>query len=264
MAIAKTNQDNLEKFAFYQDFKSDVESAGYDFESLRNNNPKLILEYLLTEKGLNYGNLPKGLIKFHSYSDHCRTPFEEHIVEAMNYTKDKNNIARIHFTVDEKFQSIIESVINNFKFPDIKSVRIEVSYSYQKKSTNTIAVDDKNQPILDNSNRLVFRPGGHGALIENLSQLNADIAIIKNIDNVQPDHKKSDTYLFKKLLCGLLIKIQNQTFEYLKILENKILNNKEIDAIEKFCMEELSVEFPDNYLSLDNHSKSNFLFNKLN
>ncbi|MEQ9619772.1 MAG: DUF4301 family protein [Deltaproteobacteria bacterium] len=214
--------NNLDKFAFFDDLRGSLENSGYDSEAVLADDGCVpeILEHLLLEKGLNYSNLPKGIIKFHSYPGARRTAFEEHLVEALNYTRDEGGRARAHFTVSPEHMENVKDHIRDVKgnYED-NGATLEINFSVQKLSTDTIAVDMDNRPILDEEGKPVFRPGGHGALIENLNDLDCDIVFIKNIDNVVPDRIKGQTYLYKKALGGYLIELERRVFSVLRLLD---------------------------------------------
>lgn len=214
---AKQYVDELEKFAFAADLKKRVEQNGEKWTA------KNCIDFLLNEKGLNYGSLPKGLLKFHKYEGNERTPFEEHLVEGANYAADRNGLARLHFTVSPEHLPEFEKLLNQVKteYELMLNVSFEVTFSQQKPSTDTIAVDLQNEPFREADDSLLFRPAGHGALIENLNDLNADIIFIKNIDNVVPDHLKQATTDYKKALAGVLLKTQEKLFLYQKELNEK-------------------------------------------
>src|SRR5262249_52958875 len=164
-------------FAFYDDLHAVMAQHGLDLETqLDHGTYKTVLEYLLTPQGLNYANLPKGLLKFHRYADHCRTPFEEHLVEAAAYTQDANGGARLHCTIAPEHYSAtfayFEMVKNRY---EATGVRYEITFSTQKMSTDTVAVDLENRLFHDRQGQLVFRPAGHGALLTNLDGLQGDI-----------------------------------------------------------------------------------------
>jgi len=207
----------IKKFAFYNDLKNTIEADG----AIEDN--KNLIDYLLNEKGLNYGARPKGLLKFHKYKNSERTPFEEHLVEGAKYSTDKNGIARLHFTVSpehlEGFKNLLENVRE--KYENDLHVNFNISFSIQKPSTDTIATDSNNEPFRETDSSLLFRPGGHGALIENLNDLDADIIFIKNIDNVVPDRLKQSTIDYKKALAGVLLNCQEKLFMYQKELNEK-------------------------------------------
>jgi hypothetical protein len=227
--------EGIRAFAFYEDLKALMDRDGLNVEEqIQAGEFKEILDYLLTPKGLDLTNLPKGLIKFHAYPDsHSRTPFEEHLVEALEYVQDEEGKTRIHFTVSPEHEGEIITHVEKAKSRFQGShVAFEVSFSAQSPSTDTIAVDMDNRPFRDERQRLVFRPGGHGALLENLNNLAGDIVFIKNIDNVLPDQRKKDTYLFKKALGGLLLWFQDKVFFHLNSL---LADDVEEDRVDEAC-----------------------------
>jgi hypothetical protein len=179
------------------------------------------LEYLLLEEGLNYGNQPKGLLKFHKYSEEERTPLEEHFVEGAMYSNNNENKVNLHFTVSPEHQDAFEKLVAEIKpkYEYLYKVQYQVSFSQQKSSTDTIAVNADNEPSRNNDGSLLFRPAGHGALLENLNDMDADLIFIKNVDNVVPDQLKAPTTAYKKALAGLLLSLQEQIFYYQKILK---------------------------------------------
>jgi hypothetical protein len=216
-AIARQFLTNREKFAFFNDLKKAVDEANAE------NNCKSWIDYLLTDKGLNYGSLPKGLLKFHAYGGEERTPFEEHLVEGAMYGTDGKGVSRLHFTVSPEHQKGFEEITRKVKdkYEKKLGVSFQISFSIQKPSTDTIAVDLKNEPFREPDGGLLFRPGGHGALIENLNDLDADLIFIKNIDNVVPDRLKTATVEYKKALAGILLKYQEKIFRYQKMLNER-------------------------------------------
>ena len=214
---AKQYIDGFEKFAFTHELKTVIGENGGEM------NDKNKIDFLLNEKGLNYGSLPKGLLKFHKYKNGERTPFEEHLVEGAAYAKDRNGKVRLHFTVSPEHQLGFENLLKKITsiYEEQLVVTFEIEFSQQKPSTDTISVDLKNEPFRENDGSLLFRPAGHGALIENLNDINADIIFIKNIDNVVPDRLKKPTIDYKKALAGVLLKTQEKLFFYQKELNEK-------------------------------------------
>lgn len=202
----QTVLDNLTKFAFYPDL----------CKILPNNaTPHDIIKLLITERGLNYGNLPKALLKFHTYSDSVRTALEEHLVENVHFSPN------IHFTVSPEhisgFNAVLKNAIPNYE--DKFNTKYDISLSCQKPETDTIAVNPDNTPFRNADNTLLFRPAGHGALIENLNDINTDFIFIKNIDNICNDSNRYDTLRFKKILTGMAMQIQQQIFDYIAVPE---------------------------------------------
>lgn len=210
--------DQLDQFAFYDDLKQLAAKENIAIEKVP---LKKLLEWKLLEQGLNYGSLPKGLLKFHTYPDGYRTPLEEHFVEGAAYSKNHSSVVKLHFTVSPEHQHAFEKHVGEIlpKYEQLFGVKYEVGFSQQKPSTDTIAVTPENEPFRNNDGSLLFRPAGHGALLENLNDLDADIIFIKNIDNVVPDQLKKPTIDYKKALAGVLLNLQNEIFYYQKKLK---------------------------------------------
>ncbi len=259
--------ESIEDFAFYEDLKVIMEKEGLDIEkNLKNMDYAVILEYLLNEKGLGYGKLPKGLLKFHKNAGGHRMPVEEHIVESIEYGISKKKNAFIHFTVSpehlDNFRKEVETLKK--KYENATGISFDISFSIQRPSTDTIAVDLDNNPFRDSNGNLIFRPGGHGALIENLNELDADLVFIKNIDNVVPDRMKGDTARYKKVLGGLLLSVQQKSFEYLKELKKNPIEESLIEEIKAFAQKELNISYPEAYDNFSNKEKQNYLITQLN
>ncbi len=256
---------NLHKFAFYEDLKKLLNVDDKEILKLIEDSPQELLNAVLFANGLNYSEKPKGAIKFHRYEDECRTAFEEQIYESLHYSADRHNLVKIHFTISEEHTDLFNQIISNLKQKlNNTEFKINVSYSYQKKHTDTIAVDQNNEILYDENGKLILRPGGHGALLENLNELNANIIIIKNIDNLCVEKYLDDTILYKKLLVGQLIKIQSLVFKYLELLESKNLSGIDLDEIMHFTKQNLSIQKPKDFSLWDNDMKNDFLFGKLN
>ncbi len=195
---------------------------GIDADALlRQGRYKDVVRALLGKEGLNYGSLPKGLLKFHRYADGERTPVEEHLVEAALYARCGDSTAQVHFTVSPEHRSLFETLVKQVvpTYEKVYNVKYVITFSEQSPSTDTIAANADGTPFRNEDGTLLFRPGGHGALIVNLNAIDADIVFVKNIDNVVPDRLKGDTVRYKKLLAGLLITLQERTFKYLHLLD---------------------------------------------
>ncbi len=234
----------IEKFAFFNDLNELLQKKDKDIKKMIDHMDYAgVINAILDESGLNYGQLPKGLLKFHNYSEGARTAVEEHIVEGALYCKDSKGKSKIHLTVSPEhkvfFQNKIKEVIKQYE-KQFK-LDIKISYSIQKPSTDTIAVDIENNPFRNNDGTLLFRPGGHGALIENLNDINAGIIFIKNIDNVVPDNLKTETIIYKKIIAGVLLYYQQKIFNYLKELENNQIEDVLIGEIKLFLENDLCV-----------------------
>ncbi len=233
----------IEHFAFYDDLNEACQkNTGKDIPALMaEGNYKAVVSALLEAAGLNYGALPKGLLKFHRYEDGNRTPVEEHLVEGALYAANKNGKVNIHFTVSPEHRQLFKALVEEkaSKYAKKYGVDYNVTFSEQKPSTDTIAADMDNKPFRDDKGSLVFRPGGHGALIENLNDLDADIIFIKNIDNVVPDKLKGDTVLYKKLLAGVLVALQQKAFAYLQLLDTGKYTHEQVLEILQFLQKQL-------------------------
>lgn len=240
--------DNINKFAFYKDL-NEVCLKKHDtsvIELINKGEYKKIVSSLLLPEGLNYGKLPKALLKFHTYGQRTRTAFEEHLSEGALYAKNSKGNVNIHFTVSPEHESLFRNLLDKKKnfYENSYSVHYNVGFSTQKSNTDTIAADTNNEPFRDNG-ELLFRPGGHGALIHNLNDLDADIIFIKNIDNVVSDSLKGSTIIYKKLLAGILVAYQEQIFEYLAAIEAGQYDHEKVLEMVHFLQNELNVRHHD-------------------
>ena len=241
--------DHIEFFGFYAALNAKcVELYEKDINALMaEGSHRKVVAALLNPEGLNFGQLPKGLLLFHLYADDTvRTPLEEHLVEGALYAQDEDKNVHVHFTVSpehrELFMAKVASVVARYEAEF--GVKYDITFSEQKASTDTIAADKDNNPFRDTDGSLVFRPGGHGALIENLNDLDADVVFIKNIDNVVPDRLKEDTVTYKKLLAGVLVSLQAQAFAYLRRLDEGGCTDEELQEMVDFLQNKLCCQHP--------------------
>lgn len=206
-----------EKFAFSEDLK------GHDFDLETIEGLVELASLIVRTPGLNYGNLPKGVIKFHKDALGNRSAFEEHLVEAAKYSAS-NGVAKIHFTISEEHMEVVTDLINESlpKYEKAFNVKYQITYSVQKPATDTVAVTMDNELFKTRDGKVLFRPGGHGALIHNLNDIKEELIFIKNIDNVVPDSIKKETVIYKKALAGLLIQTKDTVHAYLKELEEGV------------------------------------------
>lgn len=241
-AFEKKFFDNVHNFAFFADLDAACEkNNGKGIDALMaEGNYKAVVANLLESAGLNYGALPKGLLKFHSYKNGVRTPLEEHLVEGALYAAGKTGQVNVHFTVSTEHRELFKQLVDEkvAEYAQKYGIEYKVSFSEQKPSTDTIAADMENKPFRDNG-KLLFRPGGHGALIENLNDLDADIVFIKNIDNVVPDRLKDETVTYKKLIAGVLVTLQKKAFEYLELLDGGKYTHEQLEEIIRFVQQNL-------------------------
>ncbi|MFA4915244.1 MAG: DUF4301 family protein [Syntrophales bacterium] len=266
-ADVKFVQD-LRKFAFFDDLNRLVSRRGENIDDLiRNGKFDDILKYILTPEGLNYGCLPKALLKFHTYPlKGSRTALEEHLAEVVLYGRDNNRTCRIHFTVSDEHKKAVEEYLLQLKgdYEALYDVIFDLELSVQFPFTNTIAVDMENRPLRNQDGSLVFRPAGHGALLENLNQINGDVIFIKNIDNVVPDRLKTLTIIYKKILGGYLIILQKEIFRYLHLLSEEEINEERIREMTDFCKEKLNITFPVGFDILSVSERCAFIYERLN
>jgi hypothetical protein len=210
----------IEKFAFYYEIKSKLKALHPNYYSLESHEKSYhFIKLMLATHSFDFANKPKAVLDFHKYKDHIATPVEEHLNECAFYATS-NSVSHLHFTVSENHEVLFQKIINNVKakVESKSNTKLNVTYSYQDKSTDTIAVNQDNQPFRDEKGELTFRPGGHGALINNLNNLDADVIFIKNIDNVIQNHIDEIT-LYKKGLAGILLDLQEQVFNILKAID---------------------------------------------
>ncbi len=226
---------NIDKFAFYPELKAVVE----DFTD-----EKAVVSAII-KQGLGYGSLPKGLVTFHAYENGARKAVEEHLVEGALYGA-ADGVVRLHFTVSPEHEAAFRALLDErtAKYEAMFSVKYDISFSQQKSSTDTIAVNPDNTPFRTDEGALLFRPAGHGALLENLNEIEASVIFVKNIDNVTTDALRADTVLYKKALAGLLLELQQQTFEWLKALKE---GSADVAALAAFVENKLCVKLPENY-----------------
>ncbi len=257
---------NIKKFAFHKALSTALRRDDYDLEDcIERKEYSIIIDYLLSEKGLNYANLPKGLLLFHNYPKGARMSIEEHLVEGASYCKGKDKRAAIHFTVSPEHGDKFLEEINRVKeqYEELFDVTYELTFSLQKASTDTIAVDQNNRPLREADGKLVFRPGGHGALIENLNDRESELIFIKNIDNVLPDHLSENANLYKKMLGGYLFELQDMVFEHLETLDDKP-DNEDIRTILRFIKTKLGFAIDPDFSTFSDPDKKEYLFRKLN
>ena len=233
--------DNIEKFAFYDELDAVCQkNNGKGIKDLMaEGNYKAVAANMLKAEGMNYGQLPKGLLLFHNYAEGPRTPMEEHLVEGALYAAS-NGEAHVHFTVSHEHMELFKQKVAQKADMYAKKygIKYDITFSEQKPSTDTVAANPDGTPFRNSDGSLLFRPGGHGALIENLNEIEADVIFVKNIDNVVPDRLKADTVEWKQIIAGVLVTLQAKAFEYLRVLDGNP-TDAQIAQIAQFVRENL-------------------------
>jgi hypothetical protein len=245
--------DEIERFAFYDALDAVcVKNEGKGIRALiAEGNYKAVAANMLSKDGLNYGQLPKGMLLFHKYDEGARTPMEEHLVEGALYAASKGE-SHVHFTVSHEHMDFFRQKVAEKAdgFAQKYGVSYDITFSEQKPSTDTIAANPDNTPFRESDGSLLFRPGGHGALIENLNEIDADVIFIKNIDNVVPDRLKPETVEWKQIIAGVLVTLQQKAFAYLRLLDAGA-TDEQLAEIAQFVEKCLCVDPKDNKVDAD-------------
>lgn len=260
--------ENITKFAFYADLNNacrklyrlnvqELMSAGRYVD---------VVKAMLEPEGLNYGFLPKALLKFHKTTGgNAHTPLEEHLEEGAQYAADKNRKVNLHFTVSPEHKAEFEKLLAA-KLPiyeQVWGVKYNVTMSEQKSSTDTIAVNMDNTPYREPNGELLFRPAGHGALIENLNEREAAVVFIKNIDNVVPSKFRATTTKYKRVIAGYLVEIQAKVASMLQKIEAGECTEEELKSMLAYLENELSIH-SDKTAEMDKEQLCAYIKTKLN
>lgn len=201
----------LPRFAFYSE-----ETFGKEpFD------PSETARKLLTDAGLAYGSKPKGVLDFHRYPDEVRTALAEHFVEGQAYMRNADGSVNLIITISPEHKPLFEEAVAKIKAEYEKryNVRYNISFTFQDKETDTVAVDKDNKPFVKDDGEILFRPAGHGALIYNLNDVKEELVSIKNIDNVCVERMQPLTYLWKKVLIGRALELRDRIFGYIYALD---------------------------------------------
>tara|TARA_B110001469_G_scaffold104988_1_gene104158 strand:- start:36337 stop:37887 length:1551 start_codon:yes stop_codon:yes gene_type:complete len=255
----------IEKLPFHDDAVAKMRAMIPDYDLLTLDQRRLLfVKTILEETYLNYSNIPKGLLPFHKYKNHISTAFEEHLFEAAKYAS-VNGKALLHFTITKahlkQFETKLASIQKQVESKT--NTKFEIKFSNQEPNTDVLAVDLKNTPFRL-KNKLLFRPSGHGALIKNLNQIDADIIFVKNIDNVVVNKYLDEIAGYKKALAGILLKTQSQVFAYAKALESKDISKDEIEKIARFLTQNLNIVISSQFEKYANNHKIEYLQSKIN
>ena len=245
--------EQIENFAFFETLDAICQkNEGKGIKALMAEGKyKAVAANMLNAEGLNYGQLPKGLLLFHKYAEGARTPMEEHLVEGALYAAS-NGESHVHFTVSHEHMELFKAKVAEKAdyFAKKYGIKYDITFSEQKPSTDTVAANPDNTPFRNEDGTLLFRPGGHGALIENLNEIEADVIFIKNIDNVVPDRLKPETVEWKQVIAGVLVTLQKKAFEYLKVLDAGA-TPAQLEEIAAFVSKNLCTDAKNNKVDAD-------------
>jgi len=253
----------LKKYPFYYLIKQNKRVSKF----IDQKNIKGLLDYILSANGLNFGWLPKALIPFHLYrAGEARTALEEHLFEAAKYVRGKGDVCHLHFTISQEHKKDVTKKIKSVKskYENLCRIKYKISSSVQSPSTNMLAVDENNLPLRDASGNLIFRPGGHGSLLKNLQNLDADLIFIKNIDNIVPEKLLKKILPYKKMLGGLALQIQQEIFAILRQIENDKPDPAQIESIKDYCSRSLNIVFPGGISRQSLTKQKQVIFSSLN
>ena len=266
-AFMKKWFEEFEKFAFLPSLnRLTLAKYGLSVHSLiREGRYKDVIETLLGGEGLNYGALPKGLLLFHKVMGGARTPLEEHMAEGALYAAGSDHKVHLHLTVSPEHLPLFERKVEETcgLLESIYGVKFDITMSVQKPSTDTVAVTMDNVPFRVDD-ELFFRPGGHGALIENLNDLDAEVIFIKNIDNVVPDQLKDTTVQYKRVLAGVLVGVKQRINEYCRLIRKGHPTDEQIAEMTAFLRDTLLVTHDSLDEMESNDEKLEYLFSKFN
>lgn len=213
--------DSLGRFAFAGRLVEEAGRRSVDLDRLSVEGPLgPIVDLLAGEPGLGYASLPKALIPFHVDGGRARTALEQHLLEAVETVRDARGRTRIHFTVSPEHEARCRAEATTAAAEIVSRLGavVEASFSFQRASTDTLAATASGEPFRTPDGRLLFRPGGHGSLLENLRATGGDVALVKNIDNVQPSGRRAATVKWKRLLAGLALKLQAESARSIRAL----------------------------------------------
>ncbi len=264
--LMKTFISNLNKFPFYEPVLLKLKETNPNFDSLSEDEMYMeFVKIMLNEEALNYSFFPKGLLPFHRYEDVSKTAFQEHLFESTLYASSNGN-ANLHFTVSEKHHEYFNAELKTVKtaLEEQLNTTFNISFSYQKEATEVLALTTDNTIFRKDDDSILFRPAGHGALLENLNDLNNDIIFIKNIDNIVVAEMNIEVSEYKELLAGVLLKVQEQAFRFLNLLDSTSVTENDLKAMVDFASNKMNLVFDDDFNGLNFNKKVAYLKGKFN
>lgn len=245
--------DHISDFAFYDELCQLMSRHGDSPAAcIERKDYSTLINYVLLSNGLDYAARPKALIRFHRYDDHHRLALEEHLVEGAHYCRQDDGTVNIHFTVSSEHREAFTAATSEAatRFEKNYGVHYQITFSEQSPSTDTIAVNPNNTPFREKNGSLLFRPGGHGALLKNLDDLQGDLIFIKNIDNIVPDRLKETTYIYKEVIGGLLIWMQQEVHFWLRRFSAEVATEADLAAAADFATKKLHISLPIHFQQL--------------
>jgi len=211
---------SLSQFAFYEAVLDWFREQGIDPDELITaERYQELVENLVSDAGLGLGSTPKGLIGFHAYGEETRTAFWEHLCEAVDCLTAEATPMRAHFTVSSDHADKFSEQSEEFTAKQ-QGAESDISFSVQHPWTDTIARTADGELLRTESGEPVLRPGGHGALLENLHALKADLIFVKNIDNVCHEHAREASVRWIQVLGGYLVRLEEAVHQHLRALKS--------------------------------------------
>ena len=236
--------DNQKEFPFINQVRKTIRDRFPQYkQSNKGERAVYMIRAMLEPEGLNFGDMPKGLIPFHRYRKFVKTAFEEQLFEAAHYAASRGE-AQLHFTFSPKHLDLFKETYSAVekRVSNLTRTKFAITYSFQSGETDSIAVTDDLKPLRNAKGELIFRPSGHGALLKNLNEVNADMVFIKNIDNVCASEYISKVTHYKKLLAGKLLKVQQQCHAYLQQMEGNRMSSEKLAEVKSFLYNELHIK----------------------
>lgn len=263
----RTFLDNLGRFPFFEDLRKALARGRLTPQGLlKKGDHETLLKTILDAPGLGYAGMPKGLLPCHRHGKGARTPFEEHLADAAGCVRDGEGVCRLHFTVSEEHRDQFQKVFHKVRpaYERELKARFRVEFSVQKKATDTLALGPDGRLSRHQDGRLRLRPGGHGALLENLGAWKGDLVFIRNIDNVAPERLRGDALSWRRALAGLLVELQEEVFRCLGWLTDHPEDERAAADALRFLSRRLAIAVPERLQNGSPAARRRFLLDRLN
>jgi hypothetical protein len=233
----------LHRLPFFDELAALAASRGTPLRELREGRDgRRLLQLLIGERGLGLAALPKALLPFHRYPSGSRTALEEHLREGAAYLTDGSGRCRFHFTVAPEARAAFEREADEARGRLLRDAgcHAEVELSEQHPRTDTLAITPAGAPFREDDGRLLLRPGGHGALLDNLGALDSRWVLLKNVDNVRPEPAHGLVGHWQEVLGGMLVTLESRAGEHLRRVRAEA-GGEELAEAAHFLAEELHV-----------------------